>query len=131
MRAVEVVLEHQLPVAVVGVLEDTTRDLELTAGRAIDQIIERRLGRTEELLETRPIRGERAEDEATVDRDARQRLPPELCGRALRVARGEGHRLQRAGAVVAPAVIRTDEALGVAAALRAHHRAAMRAAVDE
>src|SRR6266446_8428426 len=98
MRAVEVVLEHQLPIAVVAVLEDAARDLELAAWGAINEIVERGLGRSEEVLEARAIRGERGEDEAAIHGDPRHRLQPELCGRALRVARGEGHRLQRAGA---------------------------------
>ena len=49
MRAVEMVLEHQLPVAVVSVLEDAAHHFELAAGRAIDEIIERGPRRAEEL----------------------------------------------------------------------------------
>jgi hypothetical protein len=55
VRAVEVVLEHQLPVAVVGVLEDAARHLELAARRAIDEVVERCSGRTQKSLEISPV----------------------------------------------------------------------------
>ncbi len=76
MRAVEMVLEHQLPVAVVRVLEDAAGHLELAAGCAIDQIVERGLGWPEELFQARALGRERGEDEAAVERHAWHCLQP-------------------------------------------------------
>src|SRR5437763_7688610 len=131
MRAVEMVLEHQLPVAVIGVLEDTASDLELAAGRAIDQIVERGARWAEEVLQAGSIRAERGEDETAVVGHSGHRVQAQLGELPRRIAGGERYRLQLAGAVVAPAVIRTDEALGIAPALGTDHRAAMRATVRQ
>src|SRR5919204_3876372 len=131
MRAVEVVLEHQFPVAVVGVLEDAARQFELAAGRTIDEVIERRAHWAEKFLERLPARRQRREYEPAVDAHPGHGVQAQLGELARRVARGERRCLQRAAAVVAPAVVRTDEALDIAATFRADHRAAMRAAVDQ
>src|SRR5204862_7708457 len=121
--------EHQLPVAGVRVLEDAAGDLELATRRAINEIVEGGLRRSQKIFQRRTIRRERSEDESAVGRDPRDRFEPQTL-EALVAAR-ERHRLQLARAVVAPAVIRADEALGVAFTFSAHHRAAVRAAIDE
>src|SRR5258706_9205676 len=131
MRAVEMVLEHQLPVAVVGVLEDAARDLELAAGCAIDQIVERCLGWPEELFQPGAVSRERGEDETAVERHAWHGFQLEVFNRIYCISARKGDRLQLAGAVVAPAVVGADEALEVAATLGADQRATVRAAVDE
>src|SRR5688572_127729 len=130
MRAVEVVLEHELPVAVVSVLEDAARDFQLAARRAVDEVVERRLRRPEKLLEARTAVRERREDEVAVERDARRALQS-LRQRRLVVTARERNGAQHAGAVVAPAVIRADEALDVSATFGTYHRAAVHAAVDQ
>src|SRR5260221_12297791 len=107
MRTVEMVLEHQLPVAVVGVLEDAARDLELAPGCAIDQIVERCLRWPEEVLQAGSVLGERGEDEAAVQRHAWHGFQLELFNRIYCISARKGDRLQLAGAVVAPAVVRT------------------------
>ena len=48
---VVVVFEDELPVASVRVLEDAARDLDLAAGRAIDEVVERRSQMAEEFQE--------------------------------------------------------------------------------
>src|SRR6266540_2127588 len=131
MRAVEMVLEHQLPVAVVGVLEHAARDLELAAGRAIDDVVERSARRPEELLQVRSARRGRGEDEAAVHSDAGDRLEFQFRNIFLVVSRFERHRDETPAAVVTPAVIRADEALDIAPSLGAYRGAAVRAAIHE
>src|SRR6266571_6629656 len=114
MRAVEMVLEHQLPVAAVGVLEDAARNLELAPGRAIDEVVERSARRPEELLQARPARRGRGEDEAAVDGDTRHLFKSELLDLFLFISGLERHGAQAAASIVAPAVIRADEALYIA-----------------
>src|SRR5258708_38135420 len=121
MRPVEMVLEHQLPVAVVRVLEDAAGDLELAAGGAIDQIVERCLRWPEEVLQAGPLSSERGEDEAAVQRHPWHGFQPEVFNSIFGIPARKWDRLQLAGAVVAPAVVGTDEALGVSATLGAHH----------
>src|SRR5581483_9242907 len=111
--------------------EDTAGHLQLTPGRAIDEVIERGACRPKKLRQRFAAWRSRGEDEAAIDADTGHRMKPQLGELAGRIARGERCRLQRAGAVVAPAVVRTDETLDVAAAFGAHHGATMRAAIDQ
>ena len=130
MRAIEVVLEHQLPVAVVRVLEDAARHLELAARRAVDEIVERGLRGAEEVFQRGPLgaRDAKMKPRYVATRGAAR---AELLQPLRRIAGREWHRLEFPAAVVAPAVIRAHEAFGVAPSFGAHHRAAMGAAIDE
>jgi hypothetical protein len=122
------VLEHQLPVAVVGVLEDAAGDLELAAGRAIDEIVERGLRRPEELLEVWYASCERGEDEAAVHGDTRHRL------QTLNISFHilfERYDLEQRRCGRSSSRDRRSEALGVAPAFGADHRAPVRAAVHQ
>src|SRR5437762_8275332 len=103
--AVEVILQHQLPVAVVRVLEDPAGDFQLAARRAVDQIVERALCRSEELLQARARGGEGSEDEAAVGRNPRDAAQAELLAPAGRIARRHGNGAQAAVGVVSPAEI--------------------------
>ncbi len=130
MRAVEVVLEHQLPVAVVDVLEHAARDFQLAAGRAVDEVVEGGLGGSKEFQQIRSGRGQGSENEPAIGRDARHGF--QSGGQAaLLIAGLERHGAQHARRVVAPAVIGAHEAFRIALALRAHHRSAVRAAIDQ
>ena len=133
MHGVVVVLEHQLPVALIRVLEHAARDLDLTVGRALDEIVERRPQRTEEVQERWPVGRQRGEEEAAIDvdpRHAREAAADRLGDRAI-VPVGPRHAAEGAVRRVRPAVIRADELTRRAGGRLAHARAPVNAAVDE
>ncbi len=133
MQQVVVVLDDQLPVAVIGVPGDAARDLHLAARRTLDQIVDRRRHVTEEIGERRADRGEAREHEAAIGRDARHahQVVRPLPHQRARIALGQRHLGERSVGLVRPAVIAADEPPGIAAIVRAHHRAAMTAAVEQ
>ena len=131
MHAVQMVLQHQLPVSLVGMLEDPAGDLQPAARRAVDEVAEGTLCRAEKILQAGACGGKRSENEPAVARHPGNPAQSQRDERFRFVAGSDGHRAKFARPGVAPAVVRADEALGVAPALGADRGASVQATIDE
>src|SRR3569832_653205 len=130
------VLDQQLPIAIVHVAQHAAGDLEFADRRAVDHVVEARQAVAEELLEAQADIVELGEDEAAVimhvadGAHAFRRVA--LLETGVLVALAQRDRDQRTVGAEAPSVIRTTEELaGVAAGLGRDARALVRAAIEE
>jgi hypothetical protein len=127
---VDKVLELKLPVTGVFVLLHPAPDLDLTARRAIQNLIEIRLYRREELLQALALGTQTGEYEAAIAPCPRksheaQGLEVEI----RRIAAAERDSRKRAVVPIGPTVIDTTKVFGVARLLTADDRAAVHAAI--
>ena len=132
MHAIEVVFDHQLPIAVVSVLEHPARHLEVAIGCPINHVVEGTMQRTEKILKRGTARCLRGKYETAVTFDARHACEPEA-GKFLfcigTVALRHRHNAQRAVSGKGPAMIGTGELPGAAPRLVANQRTAMAAPI--
>ena len=133
MDRVQMVLQHEFPVAVIGVARDAAGDLHVALRRPVDQVVEGGDQRAEKLAQRRAVRGQAGEDEAAIHfgprhfGEAQAALRAALLGVALRRRHGEQGAVQPVG----PAVIGADELGDGAPGGAAHGRSAMGAAVEQ
>ena len=132
VRRVAQILEIELPIAVIGVLEDAARDLDRAVGRAVHHVVEGLRHGAEEILEAHAVRRQAGEDEAAIDRHARHRQHRkariggiEIAGIAVQ----ERRRFEPAVGAVGPAVIAAAELARMTRLGGHHHGAAMGALV--
>ena len=134
MDRIQMVLQHEFPVAVIGVARDAAGDLDCAFRRPVDQIVERGEQRAEKFAQRRAVRGKVGENEAAIDLGSRHfgkaravllRVP------VRRIASRRRHGEQRAVQAVGPAVIGADELGDRSFRGATDGRSAMGAAVEQ